>query len=218
MNKGVGFCFALLALTVSWCATLFAEEPAAISAVPAQETSESSSAAMPAMDTAMMEKMKTMMSPNEFHKVFESFVGKWSYTGKFWMSPEAPAQDMTGTSDHEIIYGGRFLKQTVSGPWMGQQFEGLGYAGYDNVKAEYFSIWMDNMGTGMMTASGQYDAASKTLTMSGVNSCPMTGEKDRKGRSTWTIDSADQNTYASYAYGPDGKEYKAMEIVYTRAV
>ncbi len=173
-------------------------------------------AAAPGMDPALLEKMKTLMSPGEAHKVLEPLVGKWSYTGKFWMTPDGPAQDMTGTAEHAMIYSGRFLKQEVVGPWMGETFNGLGYTGYDNVKQAYVSIWLDSMGTGLMTSSGQYDAASKTLTLSGTNSCPLTGEKDRPGRSTWTMTDNDHTSYASYTAGPDGKEFKSMEIQYSR--
>lgn len=175
-------------------------------------------AAKPPMDPALMEKMKALTSPTEAHKALEPFVGKWTYTGKFWMTPDAPAQDMTGATENTLIYGGRFLKQTIEGPWMGETFEGLGFTGFDNIKGEYVSTWIDSMGTGIMTVTGQYDAATKTLNQSGANSCPLTGEKARPGRSEWTVVDPDHNTYTSYMFGPDGKEFKMMEISYTRAV
>jgi hypothetical protein len=169
------------------------------------------------MDPVAMMKMKALMSPGEAHKVFEAFVGKWNYTGKFWMTPDSPAQDMTGAAEHTLIYGGRFLKQVIEGPWMGEKFEGLGYLGYDNIRKQYVTTWIDSAATGIMTVSGQYDAATKTLTQGGENSCPLTGEVNRKGRSMWTINDADHNTFVSYSVGPDGKEFKVMELVYTRA-
>jgi len=173
--------------------------------------------AKPPMDPAMMEKMKALTSPTEVHKALELFAGKWTYGGKFWMTPDAPAQDMTGTTENSMIYGGRFLKQKIEGPWMGETFHGIGFTGYDNIKGEYVSVWIDSMGTGIMAVTGQYDAATKTLAQSGANSCPLTGEKARPGRSTWTVVDTDHNTYTSYMNGPDGKEFKMMEINYTRA-
>lgn len=181
-------------------------------------TASAEEVAAPAgMDPAAMEKMQTLMAPNENHKVLEAFVGKWTYTGKFQMMPDAPAQEMAGTSTGEMVYGGRFLKQDFEGPWMGSTFHGLGYTGYDTIKKAYVSTWMDDVSPFIMVASGQYDAASKTLNLSGANSCPMTGETDRKGRSEWVVTDADHNTYKSYSYGPDGKEFLVMEINYTRA-
>ena len=174
-------------------------------------------AAKPGMDPAVMEKMKVFTSPTEAHKTLEPFAGKWTYTGKFWMAPDAQPQEMAGISEQTMIYGGRFLKQEIEGPWMGETFNGTDYIGYDNVKEEYVSAWIDSVGTGIMTSSGQYDAATKTLKLSGANSCPLTGEKAREGRSEWTLTDNDHNVYTSYLAGPDGKEFKAMEINYTRA-
>lgn len=173
----------------------------------------------PQMDPEMQKQMeltKMRMAPGEAHKALEAFVGKWNYTGKFWMKPGDAAQEMVGTAENTLIYGGRFLKQTFEGPWMGEHFEGLGFTGYDNVREEYMTVWLDSMGTGMMTVTGQYDAATKTLNQSGKNSCPMSGEKDHFCRSEWTVTDADKNTYTSYALAPDGKEFKMMEINYTR--
>jgi len=169
------------------------------------------------MDPAMMEKMKLLTSPSETHQVLEPLAGTWSYTGQFWMSPNAPAEKMNGKAIHTLIYSGRFLKQEFEGPWMGETFQGLGFTGYDNVKEEYVSTWLDSMSTGIMTVTGQYDPETKTFKLSGANSCPMTGEKARFSRSEWTVVDHDRSTYTSYMKGPDGREYKAMEIEYSRA-
>ena len=166
---------------------------------------------------AQMEKMKALMAPSEAHKVLEPLAGKWTYTAKFWMDPSKAPEESAGTSEAEMIYGGRFLKETVRGTWMGEPFEGTGYTGHDNVKQEYQSVWIDGMGTAIMTSSGAYDAAAKTLKLGGTASCPLTGEKDMKMRSELKIDDADHHTLTGYHNGPDGKEVKGMEIVYTRA-
>jgi hypothetical protein len=115
-----------------------------------------------------------------------------------------------------MIYGGRFLKEEVKGTWNGEPFEGTGYTGYDNVRGEYVSVWIDGVATSLMNVSGQYDGASRTLKLSGVNSCPMTGEKERPGRLETVITDDDHHTLTAYGAGPDGREFKTMEIVYTR--
>lgn len=172
----------------------------------------------PAMDPAMMEKMKAFSSPTDAHKVLDAFVGDWTYSGKFWMTPDAQPQDMTGTAEHTMIFGGRFLQQRFEGPWMGEMFQGLGYTGYDNIKQEYNTIWLDSVSTGLMIASGQYDAVTKTLSQAGTMSCPMTGEKDRQSRSEWKAVDSDHNTYTSYMNDENGKEFKSMEITYSRTL
>lgn len=185
------------------------------SAAFAEETAQAPQ--MSAEQQEMMAKVKERTSPNENHKALEVFAGNWTYTAKFWMDANAQPEETTGSAAQEMVYGGRFLRQTVSGTWMGAPFEGTGYLGYDNIKQEYVSVWIDSMGTGIMTESGTYDAAAKTFKMNGKNSCPMTGEKDRACRSEIAQTDDDHYTYSAYIHGPDGEEFKGMEIVYTRA-
>lgn len=172
----------------------------------------------PGMDPAKMEKMKEAMTPNENHKALEAFAGEWKYTGSMWMKADGPASPLEGKTQGEMIYGGRFLKQEIEGPFMGEKFEGLGYTGYDNVKKEYVSIWFDSMGTAIWKYTGQYDAASKTLTLGGKNSCPMAenDEKEVESRVEWKLVDDKTFTYTSWAKDKDGKEFKTMELTYTK--
>ena len=164
------------------------------------------------------EVMKAMelMAPNENHEVLEQFAGEWTYTGMFKLSKDAPAQELIGEMTSYLIYDGRFLKQEVEGPWMGAKFEGIGFTGYDNVKEEYVTTWLDNTATGIMASSGNYDAATKTLHLKGKHSCALSGEKNRYYRSEWTLLEENSNVYKSYTLDPDGEEYMSMEIQYTR--
>lgn len=177
--------------------------------------------AKPAMtpeQQAAMEKMQKLGSPSEGHKALEPFAGNWTYTLKWWMQPDAPAESMSGNTKNSLVLGGRFLKQEISGEASEAHpaFEGLGYTGYDNLRKEYQTVWLDNMNTSMMRGAGQYDAATKTLTQQGDFSCPMTGETHRQFRDAWTIVDANHATYESYSKTPDGREFKSMEIQYTR--
>lgn len=171
---------------------------------------------MTAEQKAMQERMMEYTKLNAHHDLFKSFEGKWTTHGKFWMDPQGPAEESDGTSESKIIMGGRFLEQNFTGTAMGQPFEGRGILGYDNIKKEYTSIWFDNMATGIMTGSGQYDESAKTLTTEGSMSCPMTNEKNRWYKDTLTVMDADNYKYESYMKDKDGKEYKGMEITYTR--
>ena len=162
----------------------------------------------------MMEKWKEFATPNENHKVLGTLVGNWDNTVKSWMSPDGKPEVSKGTSEIEWIMGGRFIEQAVDGTFMGQPFEGMGIMGYDNEKKQYQSIWIDNMGTGIMTGSGNYDPKTKTLTDQGTFSCPAEGQKSYRG--VTKIINKDKFTYEMYMAGPNGKEFRAMEIVYTR--
>lgn len=129
----------------------------------------------------MMEKWKEFATPNENHKVLDTLVGSWDHTVKWWMSPGGNPEESKGTSEIKWIMGGRYLQQLVQGTSMGQPFEGMGITGYDNAKKEYNSIWIDNMGTGIMMTTGNYDPNTKTLTELGKYTDPIEGQKVIRG-------------------------------------
>ncbi len=164
---------------------------------------------------AQMAKMKEMGTPGAEHAVFNDVVGKWKVTSKSWMKPGAPEEKSEGTSTMSWVLGGRFIKQEFKGNWAGQKFEGMGFCGYDKVKKEYNSIWMDDMMTGIFKSTGQYDAATKTIKESGSASCPMTGEQDKWFRSEFKI-GKDELTYTMWAKDEAGKEFMTMAMTYTR--
>lgn len=141
---------------------------------------------------------------------------RFTTLSQMWMKPGDKPQQSSGSSDHTWVMGGRFLKMEFQGDVHGQPYEGLGYLGYDNVRGEHTGIWLDNMNTGIMRSSGQFDVATKTLTESGTMSCPMTGEKDQRFHGEWKSIDSDTLLYTMYHVNPDGTEMKGMEITYKR--
>jgi len=158
-----------------------------------------------------------LTQPTENHKALGDIVGKWNFNMKWWQTPEAKPQESKGTASNKWIFGGRFVQQDAKSKMGGQKFEGVGYTGYDNVKGEYQSVWMDNMSTGMMISNGSRDTASNTLTESGTFACPMTGDKAKWFRNELKIVDKNEHVFAMFAKTADGKEYKTMEITYKRA-
>ncbi len=163
----------------------------------------------------MMAKWHEYSTPGDAHKVLDHFVGDWDYTVKWWNAPGTEPAVSTGENEVKWIMGGRFIEADVDGTSMGQKFEGLGIMGYDNVKKVYTNVWIDSMGTGMMTGTGSYDAEKKQLTETGSYTDAMTGE-DRTYRGVTTIIDNDNHTYELYTSGADGKEFRQMEITYKR--
>lgn len=178
------------------------------------ETTEAAPAAAPVMDEAMMAKWKEYSTPNENHKILDQLVGNWEYSLKWWMSPDAPPEESIGTSQAQWILDGRYIEQVAQGQSMGQPFTGKGIFGFDNAQKQYFSTWMDNMGTGMMLANGTYDSASKILTETGIFDCPIKGKMSFR----WVTTLKDQDNYVFECFTNDekGKEFKSMEIIYKR--
>lgn len=166
----------------------------------------------------MMKKMQEAMTPTESHKLLEQMVGSWTFTSKFWEKADAKPEESKGTSTMKMIMGGRYLHQEVKGKAMGMDFDGLGLMGYDNIKKQYDSFWIDSMSTAMMRGTGSYNAATKTFDDKGEYSCPMSEKKSAEFRSEWKIVDKNNSVFSMYGKGHtgEGKEFKMMELTYKR--
>ncbi|HEY4209068.1 MAG TPA: DUF1579 domain-containing protein [Puia sp.] len=163
--------------------------------------------------------MKAMMAystPGEIHKMMAKSVGTWTADISMWMQPGAAPMTSTGEMKNEMILGGRYLKGTNTGNFMGQPFEGISTTGYDNAKKIFINSWIDNMGTGIMTLTGTWDATTNSITFTGTMVDPGSG-KDVPIRQVLKMGDENHETMEMYAnVGPDGKEFKTMEIKFTR--
>jgi len=161
--------------------------------------------------------MKAMMAystPGDNHKMLAKMAGTWTATVTFWMQPGAPPTTSTATAVNEMILGGRYLQSKNSGNMMGMPFEGIGITGYDNAKKQYIATWIDNFGTGIMTMTGNWDDASKSIVFTGTEVDPASG-KDFAVRQV--VKNPDDNTQIMEMYATmGGKEMKTMEIRYVR--
>ncbi len=168
------------------------------------------------IDSVMMDKAwKENMTISDQHKMLAKSNGTWTGEVTMWMADGAPPMKSASTSVTKSVYGGLYQQTNHSGDMMGMPFEGTSIMGYDNLKKEFFSTWIDNMGSGIMVMTGQWDAASKKMNLSGNMRC-MNGQ-DAGMREVFTM--VDDNNQMLEMYGPDpatGKEYKNMEIKYTR--
>ena len=166
-------------------------------------------------EAAMMAAWMKASRPDEHHQRLAEFEGTWDFTSRWWMKPGAPAQESKGTSTYEMILGGRYRRETVRSEMAEGTFEGIGYSAYDNLKGAYVSTWIDDMGTGIMTYEGGYDDATKTWSWTGEYIDAMSG-KPATMRIVNRIESKDRHVTEFYQPGPDGAEYKAMELDYKR--
>lgn len=157
-----------------------------------------------------------LMSPGPMHDHLNPLVGSWEMTVKHRMTPELPWEESTAHAERGWILDDRFVKETVKADFMGQPFHGIGYFGYDNVREEYCYMWIDNMGTGILTAPGSSSNGGKTISFEGTHANPMTGEKNAWFRHVLRVVSDDENVFEMYAKDPSGMEFKTMEITATR--
>jgi len=152
------------------------------------------------------------------HKRFEPFVGTFKAQAKIWMGPGEPNVS-TGTMTNTLDLGGRFIAQTykgddTDGPF--PNFEGRGFFGYNTITRQFEGIWIDNCSTTFETEIGAVDASGRVWTMIGQVPNPQTGQQMTK-RSVIRVQDNDHHSKEMFFQGPDGSEFKAMEIQYTRA-
>ena len=198
--KGIFFCAVILSLTAKG----FAADQATATPQMSKEQQEN------------MSRMQEYSTPNANHDVLKAFIGTWKADVQFWMDPQMAPQESQGTSESTMILDGHFLEQKYTGNMMGKPFEGRAIIGYDNLRKEYTSLWLDNMATGIVESAAKYDPASKTLTEEGSMSCPLTMETHRWHKAVTTFIDADHYTYESYMKDKNGKEFKGMIIRYSR--
>ncbi|MES2773241.1 MAG: DUF1579 domain-containing protein [Bacteroidota bacterium] len=184
--------------------------------VTGSDSKEKSEEWVPVDSAAMMKGWELAATPGAPHAILAKFDGDWVGETTMWMAPDAPPMKSPGSCNNKMVMGGRYQESTFKGDMMGMPFEGKSTTGYDNVKKVYVSTWIDNMGTGIMTMEGTWDEATKTLAQSGKMICPANGKECNTRQ---TIKMVDDKTQIMEMWGPDmktGKEYKNMEIKFTK--
>jgi hypothetical protein len=162
-----------------------------------------------------MKAWQNYMTPGTMHKWLAKQVGTWESEVSQWMDPSQPPTKAKATDVVTMTLNGLFQIGNYSSTMMGMPFKGQSTLGYNNAKKEFVSTWIDSFGSGMVYMTGQYDEATKTLSLAGTQTDPMTG-KDSVIKQINVYH--DDNSYTStiYGTGPDGKEMKFMEGVYKR--
>ncbi len=166
-----------------------------------------------AQEQDMMKAWQEYMTPGEMHKLLANNIGEWTSEITMWMDPSQPPSKSEGTSVTEALLDGRYFQTKYTGNIMGMPMNGISLEGYDNAKKTFFSTWIDNMGTGIMYVEGTYDEASKTINYKGTSIDPL--GKEMKIREVVKIIDNDNSLFEMYNE-QNGKEYKSMEIKYSR--
>ena len=164
---------------------------------------------------AMMKKMQEAGTPGVQHQMLEPLVGEWKATSSWRMSPTHAPEKSTASAKRTWVLGGRFLQEQYDDANAEHPVKGIGMMGFENVTKQFTTAWFDTMSTAIWQSSGSVDATSKNFAFEGEGSCPMTGGL-KKTRSELEIVSTNKNVFRMFDKTPEGKEFKALEIVYER--
>jgi hypothetical protein len=156
------------------------------------------------------------MTPGEAHKSFAAQAGEYAAKGRLWSDPKSPPIESNATATIKMILGGRYQVQEYKGDFAGMPYEGTRIAGYDNVAKEYFSVFIDNMRTGVLVARGKADDKG-VVTLTGEMDDPKTPGAKCKVRDVMKTTDKDEfilETWMTDAKHPEG--FKVCEVDYTR--
>ena len=187
----------------------------AASAAPARAQDAGKPPQMSPAQQAMMEKYAKAATPGPEHQKLQKLAGKWKAQVTAWMAPGAPPAKSEGTVEFKPVLGGRYVQQGFKGTMGGEPFEGIGTMGFDNVTKERFATWTDSMSTGLMVMRGKCPADAKKCTTKGQASDAVAGKLVSYSETT-TMTDDDHFTFELRGPSPDGKQFKMLEIVYTR--
>ena len=166
---------------------------------------------------AMMKQWKVVSTPGENHRKLEFFVGKWRTESTVWtMGPGTEPAVTKGSSEKQMVLGGRFLEEEFSGELMGMRMTGLGLTGYDNFAKKYVSFWFDDMNTTVATMEGTFDREGKVLTMYGKADEWMTGELGKTIKYVTRIVSPESSVLEIHDMSSGELGTKVIEVRYTR--
>jgi hypothetical protein len=133
----------------------------------------------------------------------------------FWSSPNAKPETSTGTSSISWVLGQRFLQEKFSGTAGGDSFEGMGIMGYDNASKVFKTVWVDSLNTAMAMAAGRFFAERNTFELTSQLYDPLLS-REKTVRSTIQFTSNDSYIFSMIDESPEGREFKSLEMEYTR--
>lgn len=161
----------------------------------------------------MMEQMMKYGTPGKSHELLKRYVGDWDVDIKTWQQSGAAPMASKGTIQSQLIFDGRYVVSHFEGTMGGMASKGLEVIGYDLLKNLYTTFWIDSWSTTFLFTSGKLDASGKVLTEFGTFPDVMTdGKTMQKVKNVTTFPADGKYTFEMFMVGPDGKEWKGLEL------
>lgn len=151
------------------------------------------------------------------HERLKEEVGTWDASLRSWMQgPGAEPTVSTGVETVKLMPGGFWILAEFDGKFGDIPFSGAGHTGYDPLKKKYVGTWVDSMSPSMLITEGDYDPATKTLTMHAKGKEPS--GKDYEARMVSTHKDKNTRVFSMSMKSDDagGEFVKMLEITYTR--
>lgn len=163
---------------------------------------------------AMMDAYVKAGTPGAAHAMMGKMAGEYDISVTSWEAPGGEPTIEKGTASRKMVLDGRVMVEDMNSSMHGQPYHGHGMQGYDNVSGKYWGTWNDSMSTGVVVMGGDCDAKG-TCSFTGSWNDPISKKKTNARMTTrWTSPTVE--VFEMHGPGPDGKEFKMMEITYTK--
>lgn len=167
--------------------------------------------------TTTHDSMQANHMPGKGQKFLAQHCGNWTWSSTAKMSPGGESKTYTGEMKSNMSFDGRYMFESFEGDRNQgpHRFEALNITGYDNKRKVFVSSWLDNTMTGIFTAQGVPNDDWTEINWVQDRTNQMTGKID-KLRVVETFHGPDKFSIVEYWPGSDGKEFKAVEIQFSR--
>ena len=120
-----------------------------------------------------------------------------------------------GTCRRKWILGNRFILEEFDGGSLALPFQGLAIYGYDAFEEKYTSVWVDTTNTAITASAGSCRGGCQEIAFTGQHGDPWSGVK-RPSRGVTRFINDNEQVLELYEPDVDGREFKVLEIHYTR--
>jgi len=183
----------------------------------AQQQTTPPSASQAAQNGALVKALDNAMDPGEGQKRLQPLVGTFDVRMFTWVDPSKPPIESRAVAIHTWVLGHRYVQTMLSGFVMGEPFNAIGYAGFDNVQQKYVASYMDSGSTGMEWYTGTIAPDGKSAKLTGTIYDELTRKPLKvEMRVTFLPDGNHQTEF--WQADVNGKMFKAIEVQYRRQI
>jgi len=114
------------------------------------------------------------LTPSAIHSLFAKYTGSFKMEISMYSGDEKEPSMITVNSEHSMLLGGRYLEMKQQGKMMGMDYQSVMIVGLNNTDKKMALTTITNMGTGTLSLFGAWDEKTKSATLFGQLTNPVT--------------------------------------------